>query len=171
MSRKVVIERYAPELPPVCVATGATGGVEYYLVKMQYSPWWARFFFGAIGAWLTMKKAEVMVPFTPDAHARYKRAQWMPAVIILGGMALSFLLMLTGSSVLAMVAALGFMGSIVGGLGYAMAVTKKAGPRCTHIDDTSITMEIPNTVAADAIERGVAPTSGGIPAGVAPTVF
>ena len=63
MSRKVIIERHAPELPPVCVATGATSGVEYHLVKMQYSPWWARFFFGAIGAWLTMRKAEVLLAF------------------------------------------------------------------------------------------------------------
>ena len=171
MSRKVIIERHAPELPPVCVATGATAGVEYYPVKMQYSPWWARFFFGAIGAWLTMRKADVMVPFTPEAHTRYKRAQWIPAVIIVGGMGLSFLLMMTGSSALAMVAALGFLGSLVGGLGYIMVVTRSAGPRCTHIDEATITVEIPNMVAADAIERGVVPTSGGIPAGVAPTVF
>lgn len=170
MSRKVVIERFAPELPPVCVATGATEGVEYYPVKFQYVPWWARFFFGAIGAALAARKADVMVPFTPEAHKRYKRAQWMPAVIIIGGMLLAFLPMAISSS-LAAVGALGFIAAIVAGLVYAMTVTKTSGPICKYMDDAGITLVIPNEVAADAIETGVVTGGSPVRGAVAPTVF
>ena len=166
MSRKIVIDRYSPELPPVCVATGATDNVQHYQLKFQFTPFWARFFFGAIGMLLFSKKTEIMVPFTPEAHAKYKRSQWMPAVIIIGGVVLGAMFMALGSS-MALVGGLAMVAAIVGGLIYALVVTKSAGPMCKHMDDATLTLEIPSDLAADAIETGRMP-AGGSSAGVAP---
>lgn len=163
MSRDVVIPRHSPELPEICVATGATTDVQYFQVKLQYTPFWARFLLGAIGMLLFSQKAEIMVPFTPEAHAKWKRSQWIPAVVIIGGVVLGFLLMMAGSSGAA-IGLLAMMGSIIGGLVYVFVVTKNAGPQCKSMDDSSITLSIPNDAAADAID------SSGVRSG-APAVF
>ena len=160
------------DLPRVCVATGATEGVQYRKVKFTFIPMWARMsvaFCGLIGVILMMlntRRVEADVPFTDDAWTRYQRAKWVPLVLILGGIPLMILPVLISPD-LALVGFVAFLAIVIGAVVYATTVLKEAGPLCKNIDEESITLDIPNAEAAAAIEQRLA---GGGRAAEAPAV-
>lgn len=165
------------DLPRVCVATGATEGVEYKRVKFSFVPMWARMsvaFCGLIGVVLMMmntRRVEAEVPFTAEAWSRWQRAKIIPAAIILGGIPLIFLPILVDPD-FAPIGFIAFFAAVIAGVVYAATVTKSAGPICKNIDEGTITLDIPSAEAAEAIEARLA----GAPAptrstAAAPTVF
>src|SRR5689334_22049898 len=84
------------DLPPVCVVTGKTEGVDYHKTTFQFIPMWARMsvvlcgLLGVILMFATMKRAEVEVPMTADANQGWKRAKLITALLIIGALVVMF---------------------------------------------------------------------------------
>lgn len=146
------------DMPRVCVATGATEGVEYHRVKFSFVPMWARMsvaFCGLIGLILmalNTRRVEAEIPFTAEAWTRYQRAKIVPVVIILASLVLLVVPLMIDPD-LALVGFVAFFAAVIGAVVYAVTVMKSSGPICKNIDETSITLEIPDAEAARAIEE------------------
>ncbi len=69
------------DLPRVCVVTGQTQGVEFHPVKFSWYPRWVvalilvNLLVAAIVAQVLTKKVSGKLPFTPEAHAAWKKGK------------------------------------------------------------------------------------------------
>lgn len=146
------------DLPAVCVATGASEGVEYHRTPFQFVPLWARLtivpcgVFALIFIFMSMQRVQVDVPMTPDAHRAWKRAKRTMGVLVVAALSVLLLPMLIEPELL-FVGVIAFIALLVGVIAYSLVVLKKAGPICKRIDDEVVRLEIPSGAAVTAIEE------------------
>jgi hypothetical protein len=167
---KTAVTRF--DLPPVCVATGATTGVSYQKLAFAYVPMWARLsvvFCGLIGVILILvntQRVHAEVPFTDAAFAAYRRGKAIVAALI----AAAFLPLIGGLLVAADALLIGlvlFVALLVAAAIYATVVLKNLGPTCKEIDSAHIRLAIPSEAAANAIVERLGLGPGGAAAGAA----
>jgi hypothetical protein len=143
------------DLPAVCVATGATEGVEHRRTTFTFIPMWARLavplcgLVGLIAMLVTMKRAEVELPFTAEAYSLWRRTQIITAVLLVSGVGVLFAGIAVEELIFGLVA---FLAVVAGAIAYAHLVGKGTGPSVKEITDHKLVIQIPNDQAADAIE-------------------
>jgi hypothetical protein len=144
----------APELPEICVATGATTGVRMRPASFVFVPTVARFaivfcgLIGMIAALVMTKRATLVLPFTDEAWERWTRAKTVFLVVVIGGVACLVACAIAGYFYEGIGA---FLVLLIGALVYHFVVVKPAGPSCVDIDEAYVTLELPNREASLAI--------------------
>jgi hypothetical protein len=163
------------DLPRVCLITGATEDVVFKPVKFSWYPRWVAVFIifnliiAAILAMVLTKRAKGELPFTEEAHRRWKRGQTLLALSILAAIGLLFggIYFLTVDIAPAGLAlwVLAVAVPIVVGLKFVR------GKRvlCVKIDAQTVSLRIPSESAALAITQhlhagALAPGAPAVPA-------
>lgn len=143
------------DLPKVCVLTGETQDVAFQKVKFQWYPRWVAVLacaplIAVIVMLVMMKRAQGELPFSPRGYGAYKTAKMMLALAILAciGLILGSLFLLETSAPAA--GALLLVGIAVP-VAISIVFVRGKTVGVTRIDDTGITLRIPNAAAAQAI--------------------
>jgi hypothetical protein len=138
------------DLPKVCVISGAKDNIVFKDVTFRWVPPWARLF-GVLIQALVARKANGQLPFTEEAHARYKASgKWMALGIF--GMIVAWMLAgVLGGAIHAIVGLLFFAGSIA--LPIMLYIKKVKGNTIgvARIDSGNVELKIPSDPAANEI--------------------
>lgn len=147
------------DLPPVCVVTGQTEGVEFRSVKFSWYPRWVaalillNLLIAAIVAMALTKKVQGELPFTEQAWKAWKRGQLLFTLSGVGciGLLIGAIVLLADEHT-----ALGFLTvllaialPIVVGVGFL----RRKGPSVQRIAEGRITLKLPSDEAAQRIEQ------------------
>lgn len=146
------------DLPEVCLATGAAEGVRYRPATFVFVPLWARLsvvFCGLVGIvvmLVSMKRVRAELPFTEEAWDAWVRAKRVSAGLVVAAV-VSLVVAVLLDYRFAMPGLVAFVALLVAAVAYSLTVVKQAGPLCKGIDDRVVTLELPNELAAEAIEK------------------
>lgn len=146
------------DLPRVCVATGATAGVEFRRVDFSWVPWWTwlvlvcNVVLYLIVAGMTRRHVRGELPFTDEAWRRWRFARIVfriAFVAMLVGFGLGFVLMARGDAGWAVLV---FLASLVGPVGAHRLLVRPRGPVCERIEPDRLVLALPSANAASAFE-------------------
>lgn len=145
------------DLPRVCLITGSTENVVFKPAKFSWYPRWIAAFIligwpiALVLALVLTKRAKGELPFTEDAHRRYRLAQMLLALSIL----LALGLFIGGAILLGSdQQALGFVcWAFCLAIPITVGIAFVRGKRilCTKIANDVVTLKIPSASAASAV--------------------
>ena len=147
------------DIPAICVATGATEGVRFRSMTLQYVPVTARLalgFCGIVGiiVFLNMRQtAQLALPFSDAAWRRYTWSKRVAAGLVIAEFApLLVVLVPLAQRLLALeLAVAALVVFLVAAAVHYLTVTRRCAPLCTDIDADYITLDVHDESAASAI--------------------
>jgi hypothetical protein len=145
------------DLPKVCLITGSTENVSFKPVKFSWYPRWIAVFIlvgwpiALILALVLTKRAKGELPFTEDAHRRWKLGQALLALSIIAALGLfvgGVALLVSDQPVFGIACLV-----LCLGLPITVGVVFVQGKRilCTKIDKEIVFLKIPSASAAGAV--------------------
>jgi hypothetical protein len=155
--------------PPVCLKCATTQGLEWRDQRYTYVPPWARLF-GALIQVFVMKRSRFQVPVCQPCHQRWKKANLLLWLAILGGVVLVIFAAVgagmadddTGGVIAAVFGILAFLVFFGGIIAYAI-VRQKRAVSATRIDNQFTWLTGIHANAIQAIVGGGYPQPGGYP--------
>lgn len=147
------------EIPAICVATGATEGVRFRPMSLQFVPLTARLALGLCGivgiiVFLNMRQvAKLALPFTDAAWQRYTWAKRVSACLLVAAVAPIIVVLFphTPRLLALQLAVAAFVLFVVAAVVHYLTVTRHCAPLCTDINPDYIALDVPNDSAANAI--------------------
>ncbi|MBX7098178.1 MAG: hypothetical protein K1X89_10740 [Myxococcaceae bacterium] len=155
------------DLPPVCLITGATEGVEYRTVKFTWYPRWISLLapallLAAILAAIMTRRATAELPFTPQAYRRWRLGVWgfgLSAVLAVTLFITALVLLATERNAWAAAA---FVSSVAIPVAAWFALVRDRQVVVKAIRDDALVLRIPSLEAARAISSHLAAHARGV---------